>query len=750
MSRYEPVELLPISENAQEEHPPIAHRAQLCSRGLVTDRANLMAHTPNEGGAWHPLAEHLMSVASMAREFGEPLGLGEAAYWTGLWHDVGKASCTFQDYLTACASGDPAPRTRFAQRDHKRAGVSLASASGCMAAAFAIDGHHGGIPALAQLRERLPGPGEFDDVIAAVGVVLKPLRPKAPLSLPGLPRRDEELRVRFLASCLVDADFLDTEEHFTRARSNERGGADLSDLQAPFDEAIRELRERSDATTLNKARALYFDHVVSRARSCGTGMYRMTGRTGVGKTLAGLGAALAHAGANGQRRVVVALPYMTVTEQTAEVYRKALGRPGAVLEHQSSVSEHSDTLWRRLAAENWDAPVVVTTVVQLFESMFSHTPARLRKLHRLASSVIVLDEAQTVPAGVLEPVAEALHWLVRYAGATVVLMTATQPAFDLIGPLREMEMVDWGDLDVGPAFDRVRWRFDEGPVGAETLAAELAEEGSCLCIANTVDDAEKVSEALESLDPSHLYLSTRLCREHRRAVLEEVNERLGSGRTCRLVSTQLVEAGLDLDFPRVVRVSGPLPSLAQAAGRCNRNGLRDFGEVRVVKLADGKLPPGEYRVGTQETAAVMEVFGAEFQPERPEVLRKWFELVYDAFTLDAHDVNVARTSLDFPLVAERFRLIDPRLTAIVAWGTSDQRAMVEEVTDRLARRAKLARSDWRFLSGFTVELLPSAFQGANRAGSLQVLDKGLGRWLAPYHERLGVVLGRQSEEVFQW
>jgi CRISPR-associated endonuclease/helicase Cas3 len=716
------------------------------------DVRELMAHTPNEIGVWHPLVEHLTTVASMARQFGEPLGLGEVAYWTGLWHDVGKASCTFQEYLRACACGDPAVRTRFAHRDHKRAGVSLAKTSGRIEAAFAIDGHHGGIPALAQLRERLPGPDEFDDVIATVGALLHPssLHPANPLSLPRLPRRDEELRVRFLASCLVDADFLDTERHFTKARSNKREAIAFSELQAPFNKAIADLRARSEATAVNKARVLYFDHVVSRARSCAPGLYRMTGATGVGKTLAGLGAALAHAKQHNQRRVVVALPYMTVTEQTADVYRNALGGPNTVLEHHSGVSEQSDTLWRRLAAENWDAPVVVTTVVQLFESLFSRTPARLRKLHRLASSVIVLDEAQTIPAGVLEPVAEALNWLVRYAGCTVVLMTATQPAFDLVGPLQEVDMPDWGDFDVGSAFNRVHWRVDKDPIGAETLAAQLAEEESCLCIANTVDDATRVSEALERLDPTHLYLSTRLCREHRRAVMKEVNARLASGRPCRLVSTQLVEAGVDLDFPRVVRISGPLPSLAQAAGRCNRNGLRDFGEVRVVKLVDGRLPPGEYRVGAQETAAVMEAFGAEFHPERPDVLRKWFELVYDAVTLDAHGVNVARTSLDFPLVAERFQLVDRRLTVIVPWGTSQQRGKVEEVTDRLARRTRLARSDWRFLSGFTVELLPAAFLGANRAGSLQALEEGLGRWLAPYHEKLGVVLERQSEEVFQW
>lgn len=714
---------------------------------------DIAAHTPNEGGAWHSLAEHLTSVASMARVFAEPLGLGEASFWTGLWHDIGKAGCSFQAYLRACASGDPTARTRFASRDHKRAGVSLAVSSGCLTAAFAIDGHHGGIPALARLRERFPSRDEFKGVIATVEALLwpQPVRPVGPLTLPELPRRDEEMRVRFLASCLVDADFLDTERHFAKTRCEERAAPALLELQAPFDEAIEALRESSEDTVVNEVRARYFDYVVSKARSCGPGLYRMSGPTGVGKTLAGLGAALAHAGAHQQRRVVVALPYMTVTEQTADVYREALGVPNAVLEHHSGVSEQSDTLWRRLAAENWDAPVVVTTVVQLFESLFSHTPAKLRKLHRLASSVVLVDEAQTIPTAVLEPVVEALHWLVRYAGSTVVLMTATQPAFDLVGPLRGVDMPDWGYLDVGPAFNRVRWRADEKPIDSVALAAQLAEEGSCLCITNTVDDATKVSKALEPLDPTHLYLSTRLCREHRRAVIKEVKERLSSGRTCRLVSTQLVEAGVDLDFPRVLRVAGPLPSLVQAAGRCNRNGRLDFGEVRVVRLSDGKLPPGEYKAGTGYTDVIMKLFGANFDPAGEKELRQWFEMLYGAAPLDAHDVNVARTSLDFPLVAERFKLIEARLTVVVPWGTEGQLARLQDITDRLGKENGLSRSDWRFLSGFAVELFPSAFHGAKDAGLLQVLDEdGLALWLGTYDAKRGVSFEQQNQEVFQW
>lgn len=712
----------------------------------------LVAHTPNPSGTWHLLADHLTSVAQLARTFGEPLGLGEAAYWSGLWHDVGKASCTFQDYLTACAAGDPTARYRFSSRDHKRAGVSLAVDHSCMAAAFAIDGHHSGIPALSQLRERFPAPHEFDEVIKSVGAVVEKLEPSGPITLPHLPRRDEEMRVRFLASCLVDADFLDTERHLNPGVGKHRASVPLPSLQAQFDLAMRQLHVDATDTEVNRARAAYFDRVVAAASASPPGLYRLSGPTGVGKTLAGLGAAIAHAGVNGLDRVVVALPYMTVTEQTADVYRRFLGSE-AVVEHHSGVSEAQDTLWRRLAAENWDAPAIVTTVVQLLESLFDRRPARLRKLHNLAKAVVIIDEAQTIPAGILEPVVDALAWLVHHAGATVVLMTATQPAFDLVKPLHGWPMPDWGSVDIGVFSGRVRWTIEPEPIEVEALAAEIGHGGSSLCIVNTVADSVALSRALESHDPDHLYLSTRLCREHRRVVLAEIIARLAAGRACRVVATQLVEAGIDLDFPEVIRVLGPLPSLAQAAGRCNRNGRLAVGEVRIIELAGGGLPPGEYKIGTQQTAAVAARFGGYFDPEDPRVLRAWFEALYRSAPLDTYEVNPQRWNLDFPETAKRFRVIDnDGVTVVVRWGSDGDQARVETTTDRVVNGMALSRSDWRFLSGFTVELRHSVFHGARSLGLVQELEEGvLARWIPTYDPRLGVVVNRASElDALQW
>jgi CRISPR-associated endonuclease/helicase Cas3 len=721
---------------------------------LVSGATGPMAHTPNRDGDWHPLVAHLQGVADLARRFGDPLGLGELAYWAGLWHDVGKASCIFQDYLTACADGDSTAPLRFRDRDHKRAGMSLAAAHSSIRIAFAIDGHHGGLPALAHLRGRFPKPGEFDDVIAAVSALMDGrLLPPGPLTLTELSRGEEEMRVRFLASCLVDADFLDTEGHFDPEAGGMRASTVLSALQANFDQAMTRLRAEAPDTAVNRARAAYFDHVVSRAAASTTGLYRMSGPTGVGKTLAGLAAAMAHAGVNGQHRVVVALPYMTVTEQTADVYRRVLGSEAAVVEHHSGVSEERDTMWRRLAAENWDAPAVVTTVVQLFESLFDRRPSKIRKLHNLAGAVVVIDEAQTIPAGILEPVVDALDWLVCHAGTSIVLMTATQPAFDLIGPFRNRHIVDWGTADVPGFAGRVRWKIEPQPVPVETLAADLGSQPASLAIVNTVADAVALSRALDPYDPTHLYLSTRLCREHRRSALHEIFERLRAERACRVVATQLVEAGIDLDFPHVVRVLGPLPSLAQAAGRCNRNGRLPEGEIRVLELVGGTLPPGEYRIGTQQTAAASARFGDAFDPEDPRVLRVWFEAMYRSASLDVHEVNVARRGLDFPETARRFRVIDNGgVTVVVPWGSREARVRVEDITTRIASGGVLARADWRFLSGYTVDLRHSVFRQATSLGLLQVIEENvLARWIGTYDDRLGVVIDQATElEAMQW
>lgn len=714
----------------------------------------LAAHTPNGDGQWHSLNDHLLGTAERAAGFAAPLGLSKAAWWAGLWHDIGKASlCTFQPFLALAATDRQSADRRFPRRDrsHKGEGARIAFDSGCDAAAFAIFGHHGGLPSKTDLRDHLNLNGVERDrelhrrLEDSLG---RSLRPDGPIEWPT--ESDTlryEMRVRMLASCLVDADFLDTESHFDAGIS--RSAPSLATVAPPMlAELDRRFPRPAEEPGLSGARFAYRTHVVERAKRSPPGFYRMTGRTGVGKTFAGTAAAVEHALVNGQRRVVIAVPYTTVTEQTADALRSLVAdEERVVLEHHSAVEEGRDSLWRRLAAENWDAPLVVTTTVQLFESLFARSPSRLRKLHRLARSVIVIDEAQTLPGTCLAPMIAALDWLVSEAGVTVVFQTATQPAFDLIGPLQEREIPDWGDIDLGRVFDRVRWSH-AGPLSHDEVAERLgATEVSSMCVVNSVRDAHTIA----AVTPGSICLTTRLCPQHRRLLLAEVGGRLERSELVVVVATQMVEAGVDLDFPAVWRAEGPLPSLAQAAGRCNRAGrLPGLGAMTTFELVNGGMPPGEYTTGTRYTTGARAHFGEAFAPEAPEVLRWWYHRLYGGggpdgpVDFDARKVDAARRSFDYPETARRFRMIEPQVPLVVDWGPLHDRVRVDATVDAIRSRERVDRSAIRHLARFCISVRAEWATRHRRAGYVDAIEEvegqlRLARWTGAYDERLGVV-----------
>jgi CRISPR-associated endonuclease/helicase Cas3 len=342
--------------------------------------------------------------------------------------------------------------------------------------------------------------------------------------------------------------------------------------------------------------------------------------------------ALRHALRNDQRRIVVAVPYLTITEQTAAVYREIFERAGdetsPVLEHHSAAEFVDDdgfdrqSVVARLAAENWDSPIVVTTTVQLFESLFSNRRGHCRKLHRLAESVVILDEAQALPSSLLRPILDALRELSAHYRTTVVLSTATQPAFETIREFADVPATEIvpDAADVFAALRRVDFKWlTSAPLAWTEVAAELAREPQVLTIVNTKRDAWALLDALGGLEPLHL--STSLCGAHRRAVLKEVRRRLAAGEACRLVSTQVVEAGVDLDFPVVWRAVAPLDGVIQGAGRCNRDGRLAAGRVAVFEPAEGSLPGGDYRLGTAETRKLAGAGSGRVDPNDPDATR---------------------------------------------------------------------------------------------------------------------------------
>jgi CRISPR-associated endonuclease/helicase Cas3 len=469
-----------------------------------------------------------------------------------------------------------------------------------------------------------------------------------------------------------------------------------------------------------------------------------------------MGFALRHGVEHGHRRVVVAVPFITITQQTAGVYRGifdcADNETSAVLEHHSGTSEPREevdeydpqAIWVRLAAENWDAPIIVTTTVQLFESLFANSTSRCRKLHRLAKSIIILDEAQSLPSHLLDPILDALRELCTNYGSSVVLSTATQPAFDAIPAFEELDA-----REIVPAPERhfqalkrvdYEWRVDE-PLCWEEAASLMRQEPQALAILNTKKDALALLDALH--DPHALHLSTLLCGAHRARVIDELTRRLAAGEPCRLVATQVVEAGVDLDFPLVLRALGPLDSVVQAAGRANREGKLDAGRMVVLELAEGGLPRGAYRRATQTTRTLLNA--GPLDMDDPAAIRDYFKRLYQLEDTDREQIQKKRRELDYPEVARCFHMIDDDTVNVVIteFGAEWERQRVRSLLAKLRGGAPPTRRVLRQLQPYTVSLRRQQALEHQRRGFLsgREVAPGLWEWLGKYDQVRGLCAG---------
>jgi CRISPR-associated endonuclease/helicase Cas3 len=478
----------------------------------------------------------------------------------------------------------------------------------------------------------------------------------------------------------------------------------------------------------------------------------LTVPTGGGKTLTSLAFALEHARSHGLQRVVYAIPYTSIIEQTAKVFRDAVGAD--VLEHHSSV-DVDDQDWRSaLAAENWDAPLVVTTAVQLFESLFASKRGRCRKLHNLARSVIILDEAQLLPPSLLEPILSVLRALVDRFGVTVVLCTATQPAladherqdgthFKGLAGVRELA----GDpLDLARRLERVTVEWPtphQERLDWSEVADQLAVEPQVLCVVNTRQDAR----ALASLIPDAVQLTALMCAEHRSEVLARAHARLKDGAEIRLVSTQLIEAGVDIDFPVVWRAMAGLDSIAQAAGRCNREGRRERGHVRVF-LPPRTAPSGHLRQGEQATRSLLDLACGDGLLS-PDGYQRYFELLYGAQeTLDKHGVlplltlDAREARFSFRTAASQFQMIEEEGATTVFVPYKRGAALIED----LRRATVFGTTDRRLmrrLQRYTVTLRRSEVMELDRVHGLERLSDDIAVVHQDFYIETGVaVLGR--------
>lgn len=726
------------------------------------------AHTPNDAGNWHGLNDHLAGTAALARRFGAAFGAGEMAEAVGWLHDIGKCSDVFQAYLKTCEEeGNAVARTRYPSRDHKTAGALLVSKldAGQLGPVLgtAILGHHGGMPdfssARATLAEAVAPP---DDAVAQLelptfGVIDRPvwLDEKADRGADGRSLvRDMEMYLRFVFSCLVDADWLDTEAHFSPATAAARHqDSGLDRLVDRYVGRRRDLLGSAPRTELNRVRGEIYDEV-SATVDLPPGLYQLATPTGSGKTLLGLGWALQHARANGLRRIVTAIPYISVTDQVTSVYRDFLDDPDGevVLEHHSQVLDGG--VWQRLAAENWGAPVVVTTTVRLFDALFSNRPSDCRRLHRLAGSVIVVDEVQALPLELLDPIVDALRSLVGRLGASVLLMTATQPTLQHVPSSGGV-----CPFDLLPHAERFNSWFDRTErtmVGAVTHAeaAELvAENEQCLCVVNSIADAIAITTELN--DPEALHLTTRLRPADRRDRLQEVVQRLLDDSPCRLIATQLVEAGVDLDFPVVMRAVAPLPSLLQAEGRCNRNGLLPGkGSSIVFDLVGGRSPGGcYYRIGAPQT--LVSLRDASIDPWSSAGIDAWYSRVLadPMVRLDAREVQRERERFAYRTVAELFHMIDDdTVSVVVPWPEDDARSSgIVSALDRLRLGEPVDRRGVRILQDATISLRSALVERCVAEGLVaRVGESTVFEWLGLYDQQIGIVIEAVAQKQMIW
>jgi CRISPR-associated endonuclease/helicase Cas3 len=704
------------------------------------------AHSTNkpDKSDWQILASHLTAVGDLAAAKASIFGAEALATVSGRLHDLGKYTLEFQCRLEGAAMrvDHSTWGARIANDRYKHVGQLLA---------YGIAGHHAGLAnGQGQSGERRA----LQDRLVSELPKLDPawereIELPAHLPLPTRFKAHSSQRgpfqlaflARMLFSCLVDADFLDTEAFYDLIdnRQSKREGEvpSLEALRVQLDNFLTTLPAQGE---VNGIRQEILHHVRSEAGHL-PGLFSLAVPTGGGKTLASLAFALDHAIHNRLRRVIFVIPFTSVVEQNAAVFRRALGELGhrAVLEHHSGFIEQpapsSDPDWYqsvqklKLAMENWDAPIVVTTAVQFFESLFAGRPSQCRKLHNIAGSVIILDEAQTLPLKVLRPSVAAIDELARNYSCSVVLCTATQPALEaptFAGGLENVRELAPMRNDLFRRLRRVRVR-NIGTLDDEALTSQMRRREQVLCIVNNRRHARAVYQSMQDL-PGARHLTTLMCAKHRSAVLAEVRQMLNDGQPCRLVSTSLIEAGVDVDFPIVLRAEAGLDSIAQAAGRCNREGRHppEASELLVFMTANEDwAPPAELKQFAQAAREALRQNSDD--PLSPTSIERYFRLLYwqrGEQELDAHNLlgmlQISRIdSLPLETLATKFRLIENvQFPVIIPFDDHASAALRDlEFMDKV-------RNVVRRLQPYIVQLPRQGYDALHRVGAIQPAAHG--------------------------
>lgn len=634
---------------------------------------------------WHPLKTHLSATAELASEFASYFGSADLGYILGMSHDYGKNSIEFDKRLT----GDP----EFV--DHKTAGTLLVYHHYPfplgLIMAYVIYGHHGGLPNYIRANNEMRM--DLRHVLKQAFDIIDGEEPELPqyqllprpitVDNPGM---SLSLWIRMLFSALVDADFLDTEHFFHPQKYDLRNQfSTLTELRFTFKHKLQDLLTHPQESKVDKARHNVLKSCLRSA--IGTiGLYAFTSPTGSGKTWASLAFAFEHAKHHSSlRRIIYALPFTSIIEQTAGIFKELFGED-AVLEHHSNVDNKSDPENEfskiQLVSENWDASIIVTTHVQLFESLFSAKPSRTRKLHRIAGSIIIIDEAQAIPTNLMKPTLAALKCLSDNYGVTVLFCTATQLPFPMqlnaASRLEPTEIID----DPSTLYETLRRVsvINLGKKKNKDLTKHLNLQQRALCIVNSRKQAHLLYELLPNQQEGVYHLSGLMCPVHRSQILQEIRTRLvHEDQRCIVISTSLIEAGVDLDFPVVYREITGVDSIAQAAGRANREGELERGYLYLFEFEEHPIKSLKLKKKAEVTNTVLMKYS---DPLDLEAIRYYFELMYygNENILDTHelvkdlDAGAKQCSFQFREISEKYKIIDTEMIPIVI--PYDQQAVV--------------------------------------------------------------------------
>ena len=713
---------------------------------------------------WDPLATHLKNVGQLASKFGTT-DMQQICKFTGQWHDLGKYRSSFQQYLRGEISGS---------RDthHAAYGAALAKEFGCTSIAFAIAGHHAGLHNPADLKRMLGDDYPTDQYLPKLKEhFLQEIGPLPEiLEDPEFVKNGDcfvqEFFVRMLFSCLTDADVLDAQRFHLKL--NTPAAAKTLNHELMITRLNHHMRSLSTnpSSTLNQLRHTIHEHC-HHAALHPQGIFTLTVPTGGGKTLSAIRFAVEHARIHKLERIIVVIPYLSIIEQTADIYRKIFDphNEGIVIEHHCAVKEkvklnqpsHDKLTLGTQSAENWDAPIVVTTTVQFIESLFACSPKRCRKLHNIIQSVVLMDEVHTLPYHLLEPLINVLRQLKQHYNTTLLLSTATKPSLQQgthfnhgFDPSEIQEIIPQPE-HFFQHLSRVRCHYKQTSITWQDLVdLWQSNETQALGIINTRSQAKDLYQTMVEHHGENgvFHLSSAMCPEHRSAVLSSVQAQLKQKNTpCYLISTQVIEAGVDIDFPSVYRAIAPLDSLIQAAGRCNREGkLADKGNLIIFTPQDHSLPPGTYTFATSLTQNFLKSLLSKGQSlddilNQPQTFTDYFTKLFPFIARQSaessNSVQENRRLFRFRDVAKQTKVIaDEGMSVVVPYGNSIP--LIAQLKHQPINSKPLIRQLQRYM----ITLRQNEFDRAHTEGLLAEIVPGIIYRLndTVYHPQLGCVL----------